>query len=350
MQLIQCSSTRSTPGSRLLASQPTVTDFCVLSGIERDPNSQGFWSAETVDYQITQLIEDPAVYGTPWMAYPSAYRRMTAARDVSRCQGALQTIDKVNASLNHLLSDIMTRWYVLTVQQCAHSQAKLGTNAGFCPHMNRMRLERYDSLSAAMSSTAIYLSSHIALSVSAMAFDDAFWDQMPDPETHNDGSRPRAKVMNARVIAIKRFKPVFDNFNAFLGNNLSVVAGALQESKLLNGSVLNFASNLSRVIPLRSFAFGKTRDDAFATALDLIETLQPAQHPMIRVEGERAGLNRGKFAFNFVYPAKLKALEDAALFSFANRANMQIYRRVLGGKSWDEVESEFKLGLPPRSK
>ncbi|RZA14754.1 MAG: hypothetical protein EOP10_27500, partial [Proteobacteria bacterium] len=338
----QCASVKGDRNSESKATKVPTPDFCDIKGLERSPYLSTLWGAETVSYQIGELIQDSNVYGTPWMSYPVAYRRMTAARDIARCSGTLKAADKVDVRINHLLSDIMTRWYVLTVKECAASGATLGTNAGFCPLMKKMKAEKYDSLSAAMSSTAVYISSHISLALSAIAFDDAFWDETGLEQTYNNGKHERVNYMAARIAILKRYKPSFDAFNAFLANNLTTVGSALKEAKLLSGDVLNFAAGLSRVIPFRALAFGKIRDDAFANALMLVDTLTPEDHPMIRTQRGRSYLNYGHFNFDFVYPEKTRAVEASALFNVANSANMEIYRRLLGGKSWDQVQKELK--------
>ncbi|MES2745935.1 MAG: hypothetical protein V4655_10940 [Bdellovibrionota bacterium] len=338
----QCASVKGDRNSESKATRVPTPDFCAIKGLEKAPYLSTLWGAETVSYQIGELIQDPNVYGTPWMSYPVAYRRMTAARDIARCSGALKTDDKVNVRINHLLSDIMTRWYVLSVKECAATQATIGTNGGFCPLMKKMKDEKYDSLSAAMSSTAVYISSHISLSLSAIAFDDAFWDETGLEQTYNNGKHDRVNYMAARITALKRYKPTFDAFNAFLANNLATVGSALKDANLLSGDVLNFAAGLARVIPFRAIAFGKIRDDAFNNALLLVDTLAPEDHPMIRTDRSRTYLNYGHFNFDFVYPEKTRAVEASALFNIANSANMEIYRRLLGGKSWDQVQKELK--------
>jgi hypothetical protein len=333
--ICSCASTRST--SRV-QSMPQVlyTDFCKLRGVQVDITESQIWSAQSVQYHLQQLIAQSKIVNTPWVAYPSAYLKMTAARDESRCAGVLRSDDAFNARVNDLLSDLMSRFYMIQVDLCASSDATLGQGNGFCPLMARMKKEKFDSLSAAMSSTGVYISSHITLALVAIIFADDFWQASPYPETYRKSAEWSA-VLSARIEKIRRYKPLFDKFNGFLADNIKTVAKALSDAKLLKGDVLYFLSGVGQYVPFKALAFGKIRDDAFSLALELATEINPADHPMMV---GRSGWNRINYGYPniaFQFPKKLAMLENEAIEFTANPAFMLMYRSVLGGKSWEEV-------------
>lgn len=334
--LNSCVSTEHSSG--LQSSQNIYTDFCKLSGVDTAINQGSLWSAASVQFHISELIAQPTISKTPWLAYPVAYKKMTAARDQARCGGVLQSDDAFLARMNDLLSDIMSRFYMSTVDQCAASGANLGSEHGFCALMARMKKEKFDSLSAAMASTGVYISSHISLALSAILFADDFWAASPYPDTYARED-DWARVLKARTERMRSYKPVYDKFNGFLADNIKIVASALSEAQLLNGDVLYFLSGISRYVPFKALLFGKIRDDAFAVALELAKEMNPADHPMMVVRGGIARIHYGNYNFSFSYPERLARLEQEGIEFAANPANMFIYRNVLGGKTWEEVAS-----------
>ena len=333
-----CQGTRRAQESNLLVTQSLYRDFCDLSGVSRVTGQTQLWSAETVQFQINELLRQPKIKNSVWSAYPVSYLKMTAARDEARCRGVLRSNDAFYARVNDLLSDLMTRFYVAEAGACAKSDATLISNGGICTLMARMRDERFDSLSAAMASTGLYISSHISLALIAIIYADDFWDASPYPETHQN-QRAWDQILSARVMRLRTYKPLFDKFNGFLADNIATVAQALGDANLLNGDILRFVAGVSRYVPFKSMMFGRIRDEAFAIALDLAGKMNPAEHPMMIIRNGRNQINYSGPRMDFVYPAELLLLEQRGIEFAANRENMFLYRTVLGGRAWEEVIS-----------
>lgn len=331
---LSCASTHDS--SKLKAPQTNLyTDFCKLKGIQTDPTVPQLWSSESVQFHLRKLISQPSIANSPWVSYPVAYLKMTAARDEARCSGVLRGVG-FHARVNDLLSDLMSRFYIEQIEKCAASGAALGQEAGFCPLMGRMQTDRFDSLSSAMASTGVYVSSHITVALIAIIFDDNFWQATPYPETYRK-SAPWNRVVNARLEKMRGYKPLFDKFNGFLADNIKTVAEALGDARLIKGNVLNLLAGMSQYVPFKSLAFGKIRDDAFDLAMELAREIEPADHPMLAASPDWNQIAFGHYNFNFIYPEKLLRLENEGIKFSANPAFMLMYRGVLGGKSWEEV-------------
>ena len=338
-----CTSTQKHTSSRPLAEQPGQNwDFCQLSGKRKSDARKhpDLWSAETVQQELEILRLKPQMGQSPWAAYTVSYKSMTAARDKNRCDGRLVSEDEFQNNMNHLLSDIMTRWYVTITESCLSDPSGGAQIPGFCPLMQRIKTENLDSLSAAMGTTAVYLSSHLALSLAAMVHVDDFWASSPDERTHTGD---RASQIKARVEQLKSFKPTFDRFNSFLADNLITVAKSLKEANMIKGDALNFVSGLARLVPFRASMFGKIRDDAFAAALDIAARVDAGKHPMVLKGSNPSRLDYGTFHATRLDSPELAKIEKFALQAVAGPASMKIYRHLLGGKTWDELEADPEL-------
>lgn len=317
-----------------LESEDQPFDFCSRS--DRYPNNfdRSVWSAETVQNALGFLTEDPRLKGKATSAYAVSYRRMTAARDQARCHSGV-LVDKSEAMnlLTHELADIMTRWYITETKLCLND--KLGNSNGFCGLYQRAVKDNYDSLSVAMANTAVYLSSHIAWSLSAVAYNDEFWDRFPDAATHHTRG-PLEPALAARKTWLRDFKPSYDRFNEFLGNSLEVVAKALEDAGLLRDHVLLASTHISKILPCKAKFFSGIRDKSFSAALDILDLNQPEYHPMLRRDRTRYVLNYTEFAQttdNSSVPASVQASEDFALTALASPAARLTYRELLGGKT-----------------
>lgn len=340
---LSCTSTQKRESSRPLAEQLGQNwDFCQLSGKRKNDvrTHPDLWSAETVQQELEILRQKPGMGQSPWAAYTVSYKSMTAARDKNRCDGRLVSGDEFQNNMNHLLSDIMTRWYVTITESCLSNPAAGGQTPGFCPLMQRIKAENLDSLSAAMATTGVYLSSHLALSLSAMVYVDEFWASSPDERTHTGD---RASQMKARLEQLKGFKPTFDRFNGFLADNLSTVAKSLKDANMIKGDALNFVSGLARLLPFRASGFGKIRDDAFAAALEIAARGDAGEHPMVRKGSLPSQLDYGNFHATRLQSPELAKIEKFALQAVAGPASMRIYRNLLGGKTWEELEADPEL-------
>jgi hypothetical protein len=326
---ISCQSVRSR-----LASDDNPFDFCSRSGHHPNDHDRHVWSAATVQTGLGFLVQDSRLKGTAASAYAVSYRRMTEARDQARCGGGalVERSEEMNL-LTHELADIMTRWYITETKLCL--DGKLSATNGFCGVYHRARDENYDSLSVAMANTAVYLSSHIAWSLSAVAFHDEFWDRFPDPATHHIRG-PLEPALEARKKWLKEFKPTYDRFNEFLGGSLDVVAKALEDADLLRDHVLLASTHLSKILPCKAKFFSGIRDKSFTAALDIIDQNRPDFHPMLRRDRNRYSLNYS--AFNppegrSLAPESVLASEDFALWALASPPARLAYRELLGGKA-----------------
>lgn len=313
-------------------------DFCQQQGLATDPNSSELWSAETVQAELQKLLNEPFMGRSPWSAYLISYQKMTAARDKARCTGTLRSSDSLMQNMNHLLSDIMTRWYVTLMREC---QVRSIEVPGFCPLVKTIKTKNYDALSAAMAATGIYLSSHLALSLSAIAYADDFWDATPLPETHR-GSGSWQEVRTARLRYLKKFKPTYDAFNGFLGNEIKTVATTLKDADLIKGNTLNLAAGLSNFVPHRAAFFGRIRDEAFEAGQKIVEAVEPKAHPLIAVTGSRHALAYGSYGQEATVKPFLAPVESYALKAVAGPFALLIYKNLMGGKTWEEVMKETK--------
>jgi len=316
-----------------LTSEEQPFDFCTQSGSHPNDHDRHVWSAATVQSALEFLTLDPRLKGSATSAYAVSYRRMTAARDRARC-GTGPLVDKTEAMnlLTHELADIMTRWYITETKLCLDGKVKSAN--GFCGVYQRALKDNYDSLSVAMANTAVYLSSHIAWSLSAVAFNDAFWDHFPDPATHHVRG-PVEPALTARRSWLQAFKPTYDRFNSFLGGSLDVVAQALEDAGLLRDHVLLASTHIGRILPCKAKLFSGIRDKSFSAAIEVIDLGKPEAHPMMRRDRVRYLLNYGEFKAidTKTSPPSVSASEDFALAALASPAARFIYRDVLGGKA-----------------
>ncbi|MCX6131637.1 MAG: hypothetical protein NTX25_21570 [Proteobacteria bacterium] len=340
-----CASIQRGSKSRMQSASPSF-DFCQITGEETDPNKPELWGAETIQAQLERLRLEPQMGHSPWAAYTVSYKKMTAERDKSRCEGALVSKDPFMNQLNHLLSDIMTRWYITITRQCLAAGGSAQMELGFCPLMQKIKNDQYDALSAAMATTAVYISSHLAISFAAIAYADEFWNSSPYAETKR-GINPWTQVRDARIKRMKSFKPTYDQFNSFLGNSISIVASALKDADMVKGNVLNFASGMSRLVPFRASLFGRIRDDAFLAAIKFVETQPPEHHPMLRQDKSGFTLDYGHYDSSKMSSVEFAKIEDFALRAIVSKTSIAVYKNLLGGKTWDEMmkDSDIKNGL-----
>ena len=329
-----------------VSSMPVTYDFCQVEGTDPDVLSIRPWNAAMVQKGITDLLGEPNIKGTVWAAYPSTYRRMTAARDEARCAGVLRDDDQRINLINHQLSDIMTRWFVLETSQCAIKPIATMPEGGICGVMRRAKNNNLDGLSEALASTAVYISSHLAMALTAVTLDDAFWAVFPDPATQR-GVMSLDSVLDARVTWIKRYKPAFDRFNPFLADNFKTVAKALQEGGFVKGDVLNFSIFIAKALPCKAALLGSIRDRAFEVALSYAKDPLVSRHPMLKPKDGGYILNYGRFNFDAPLPKSLLDLETFATTAVANPLSLKIYRDVLGGVNVDELESFDPSGCSP---
>ena len=326
-----------TPGSN-----PDFYDFCRQTEVTASLGERAHWSAPMVQKVLTDLIESPNIKHTAWAAYPVSYKRMTAARDKERCGGALsgKSLGMDAATLrgtqliNHHLADVMTRWLVYETKTCTEMPLTSLPKNGLCGLMARQKSENFDTISSAVSTSGVYISSHIALSLSAVAADDDFWDQFPDPKTRRT-TEPVSTIPAARFWWLSRYKPHFDLFNQFLADNLKTVAYALSDAKLIRGNSLNIAAHVGETIFCRALPFGAIRDRAFDAAVSTLKSPLIIQHPMLKSDGKRLGLQFGKFNFSAPLARPVIDLEEFTLLAVASPASRELFKKILGGRDFD---------------
>ena len=321
-----------------VAANDRTFDFCAASGVHPNAYDPYVWSGAMVQTALTDLINDPTLQHAPEAAYAVSYRRMTQARDEARCHGELVDKDPAMNLLTHQLADIMTRWYIAETRLCLAGKAEV--NNGFCGVFTRSKKDNYDAISVAMADTAVYLSSHIAWSLSALAYNDIFWNEFPDPATRHD-QRPFKESLAARKRWLLNFKITYDRFNSFLGANLAVVATALAEAGMLRDQSLVVASSLSKLIPCKSSMFSSIRDKSFKVAMEILDEGKPELHPMIRADHARYVLNYTNFEASGDGPTAIKTIEDFSLNALANPVARATYRDILGGKTLKQLTCEI---------
>ena len=302
-------------------------DFC--SG-----GSTRLWSRYKIDKEIDSLIAHKDIRNTSKVAYPVIYKYMTEDRDKRRCQGgSLESEVFVSNLIGHLLADTMTRFLVKETARCA-PQPSLSKKKlyGICGVSQRLsKNARFDMISGAMLSTSVYISSHIALSLSAIVFDDRFWNSLYGVQQAH-GSALDKEVAGERIRLIKKFRPTFDLYNAFLAGSLLLVEKSLTDYGLISGHHLRSAASLSNNSPIVRGVFRSIRSLAFNEALDLAQKWQPTDHPMIGARRGEFTISDGIFQKDFVYPSSLIRLENRAVLRLANPGMRFIYRHILGGK------------------
>ena len=254
-----------------------VYDFC-------DPSRADMvWTRPEIESKLNSLVDNPPVYNTIMEAYPHAYITMTGERDKERCgDGALVSGYEISNYINHLLADIMTRYLHKITKDCAENPALSIEDYGLCYNQKKFQDNpKLDSLTAFLESTSVYISSHIALSLSAVILDDSFWNRTDLSMTHAKGDRFPA--INDRLFYVKRYKVNYDAFNKFLAVNLNTVSQALSDECLVAGNFLVLAAKAGQKIPLGAPLFEKIRTRAFEDALTVAKSFakDPSEHPMI---------------------------------------------------------------------
>ena len=136
------------------------------------------WSAK----EVQQFILDEAnnLKCTPNSAYIFAYKRMTKARDQARCGNDpdMTPNNFQNEIFNDALSDLMSRYFVNTWSVCnRHDSHSFPTGADignmWCNLAKQSHDHNLNSIHVAMASTAIYLTTHMGIAVSALVQADA---------------------------------------------------------------------------------------------------------------------------------------------------------------------------------
>ncbi len=237
-----------------------------------------YWGRGEVQQGIRHVLKSPAFGCTPHSAYLVAYAAMTKARDEARCADgdAMKPKTLLDTRLNDALADMMTRNYVQIVEGCRTRESKTvssgaDVNGAFCAMHKRAEDENWTALRVAMGGTAHYLSTHIALALSALPHIDDLW------------VGTGVDTLEARIEKVREYRDVYQSFNSFLGQKLTTVAGSLETSGLTAPSfgshVFQIGAEVTQSLSLATGVFGNRRDVAFDAALRLAALLPPGTHP-----------------------------------------------------------------------
>ena len=235
---------------------------------------------------------------TVLVSYATAYKEMTAERDRARCDptSKMRSIDNQVNMINHALADLMTRNIVNISRQCLLRDAESG-GYGSEPLNGRWEFcdlyfdaagpsRRYtNSMTVAMSSTMIYLTSHISAALSALPFMDRLWVGTEYARKGND-----SKWQQRIAFIEKDYRPAFNAFNEFLSVNLDTVSQALyKESRdtsskyaLLRGpEIKDISKAIEKDFPALTAmiekAFTIIRQESFERGMEMAENLAKNQ-------------------------------------------------------------------------
>ena len=311
-----------------------VFDFCDPS--YQSTSDDAIWLRKDIEKNLNDLVAKPPVYNTVMEAYPNAYITMTAQRDVERCgTGKLVSGYEISNYINHLLSDIMTRYLHKITAECSKDPKKSIENYGLCFNQKKfMQNPKTDTVSAFLDSTAVYISSHISLSLAAVILNDSFWDKTNYVASHS----PSGGAVHDRVFYLKRYRPNFTAFNQFLADHLYTVSSALSEKCLTKGDLLEHASRLGKKMPFSAALFGKIRDKAFEEGIYLAKNLkQPDEHPMIVKRNGKYVIDYSQYDYSYRYPKRLKSLEGFSRNAVNNPVSRFVYDKLLGGMTSKEL-------------
>lgn len=336
--LISCQAIDKSELSQEFAEQERRYGFCQSSS-----SSSQVWNRAEIERQLYDLISNSKVKDSIKEAYPNGYITMTGERDKERCgEGRLVSNNEYSNFINHYLADIMTRYLHKITLDCSESHSLVQGDLGICSLQKKFDdSKKLDSVSAFLESTSVYISSHIALSLAAVALDDQFWASFPDTNVH--ASQDSTKTINARLKYIEEYKPVYDGFNEFLAENLSTVTAALSKECLVKGDFLNLAANIGQSVPFGASLFGNIRDKAFYEAIDLAKSFSsgPDAHPMITESNGTHYVDFERYDYGYSYPNSLRKLEEFSRDAMINPLSRAIYDNLLGGMTSEEI-AEFR--------
>jgi hypothetical protein len=197
-------------------------------------------------------------------SYAAAYRKMTAERDLSRCDktpgNAMRASSDLLNQINHGLADLMTRNLVNISKACLLDSFQ---DSGYAvePLHGRWELcdlyfdtattfrNRYNSMTVVLSTTVIYLTSHIAASLAALPFLDRLWVGT-ELQGNTSITASSSALLQRRIALIEDdYRSSFRVFNPFLVVNMDTVSRALWADGQLSGRSIE---EISVVIEARS--------------------------------------------------------------------------------------------------
>ncbi|NBX16264.1 MAG: hypothetical protein EBR09_02750 [Proteobacteria bacterium] len=269
------------------------------------------WNAERVQLEIQKLINEQGHKSSGLSVYAEVYLAMTRARDTARCdsKNSMFPRTELNQKLNDALADEMTKGLVAGQRAClfsfANPQKTIPAIGRQLCQLNRAALnEKWSALELAMGSTAVYLTSIMGLSLSALPHADVLWLKTP------------YQSLESRLEYIRNeFKPVYDAFNVFLSNNLHTVADVLVRENRVGCNLFRPAAKFAEITGAPAAIFGNIRDKTFEFGLELSKTWPRGLHPF--TAGEPAWNVEKTFAAFAKEPDALKGLQEHTLRSAA---------------------------------
>jgi hypothetical protein len=275
-----------------------VTPFCQAG--DSDPT---IWSGSRVQKEITNILAEPGYKQSGLSAFAEAYSAMTAQRDSARCadKGAMVPKSELARRLNDALADMMTKGLVLSQKACLKSIVQPQTpvpdiGGQLCEVSKQALAERWSALELAMGSTAIYLTSLMGISISALPHADILWEGTPH------------KTLDQRVAALSEFRPTYDAFNLFLSNNLHTVAKVLMKEKRIDCKLFEAAARAAQITRAPTLVFKEIRDTTFNLGAELAKSWPKGLHPL--TAGERTWNVERVFGAFAKVPDALVALQE----------------------------------------
>lgn len=267
------------------------------------------WSADDVQYSIQNYYKSSAARCQPHSAYAVAYSAMTMKRDAGRCtSGPMKPGTIIGTLLNDGLADLMSRYFVNIESGTAGGADIDGLWADLRSDAER---GNFNSLHYAMASTAIYLTSHMGLALSALPHADEIWRDTP------------YSTISARIDAMwLMYKSDYDAFNRFLADNVNTIAEALYDVRLVSSKNINIAAAL---VPggAVSGTFERIRTKTFKLGMQAAEEIPVGQHPLTqRYGGSYAMATDARVA------GSLSTSRGSALYELAEHA--RYWRRWMG--------------------
>lgn len=311
--------------------QCQVGEFC---GCAAKNNSAGLWSKDDVQSKIGALIQSPAMLCSPRSSYAVAYLAMTAERDAARCdpEDSMAMFPQTPQAtiLNDALSDIMTRYFVAIAEGTAPGADVDGIWADL---YKDGEAGNFNALHIAMASTAIYLTSHMGLALSALPHAEDLWEG-----TQFATIKERVEYLESD------FKPTYDAFNQFLANHIETVGRALKNAGMVGGQTCEITAVLvgAGSGPL-TLLFEGIRTRTFELGMKVALDMDIGTHPLTQTRSDGKAVMRT----NMDVPGTLVPPYGSWLVPLAKHARFwrrwlgdalgPIYRHASGAMNYEEL-------------
>lgn len=325
---------------KLLTLLLAIPSYSYSQVIESDPfnsctvapsTTEMVWNSKRIQEELSSVIENRLEMFDLSSTYAVLYKELVYWRDQERCYGYLQADNLIYARLNHLLSSTTSRLLIQSLETCAKKDLEFSPSFGICDLQQKISQRKYDTLSVAIESAAIYLSSHLAIALASLPYHDSLWDNLSDESVSGFASKD-IDVLKKRIVYLKKFKPVYEKYTIFLRNNLLRGVKKLKSSCYINGDLTEKLTNLATVLPIAEIALDTIRDKTFEAALKYAEegqgTILVSKNGLVNTE---------EIDFSIAPPSYILDLEHWSRKIVSNDATSLLYRSVLGGKTQDQL-------------